>query len=43
MLTMDVYSHVLPSMQEAATEKLEGILFKQTGTQQAAVTEGGTL
>jgi integrase len=33
MLTMDVYSHVLPSMQEAATEKLESILFKQTGTQ----------
>jgi integrase len=32
-LTLDVYSHVLPSMQEAATEKLESILFKQTGTQ----------
>lgn len=27
MLTMDVYSHVLPSMQQDATEKLESILF----------------
>ena len=26
-LTMDVYSHVLPSMQQDATEKLESILF----------------
>ncbi|MBA2646694.1 MAG: site-specific integrase, partial [Pyrinomonadaceae bacterium] len=32
-LTLDTYSHVLPSMQQAASEKLEGILFKQTGTQ----------
>jgi integrase len=26
-LTLDTYSHVLPSMQQAATEKLENILF----------------
>ena len=26
-LTLDVYSHVLPTMQEAATEKLERMLF----------------
>lgn len=26
-LTLDVYSHVLPTMQEVATEKLERILF----------------
>jgi len=33
VLTLDTYSHVLPSMQQAATEKLESILFKKTGTQ----------
>lgn len=32
-LTLDTYSHVLPSMQQAASEKLESILFKKTGTQ----------
>jgi len=26
-LTPDVYSHVLPTMQEAASQKMEGILF----------------
>jgi integrase len=31
-LTMDVYSHVLPDMQQGASDKLESILFKQTGT-----------
>ena len=25
--TLDVYSHVLPTMQEAASQKMEGILF----------------
>lgn len=30
-LTLDTYSHVLPSMQQAASEKLEGILFDKTG------------
>ncbi len=30
-LTLDVYSHVLPDMQKAATDKLENILFKRTG------------
>jgi integrase len=32
-LTLDTYSHVLPSMQQAASEKLEAILFeRKTGT-----------
>ncbi len=29
VLTLDTYSHVLPSMQQAASEKMESILFKQ--------------
>ena len=29
VLTLDTYSHVLPSMQQAATEKLETLLFKR--------------
>jgi integrase len=32
MLTLDTYSHVLPSMQRAASDKLENILFGKTGT-----------
>jgi integrase len=32
-ITMDTYSHVLPSMQQAASEKLEEMLFRKTGTQ----------
>jgi integrase len=31
-LTMDVYSHVLPDMQQGASDKLESLLFKKTGT-----------
>src|SRR5207253_2036433 len=31
-LTLDTYSHVLPSMQRAVSAKLERILFKKTGT-----------
>ncbi len=31
-LTLDVYSHVLPDMQKAATDKLENLLFRRTGT-----------
>lgn len=31
-LTLDTYSHVLPSMQQAASDKMESILFKKTGT-----------
>jgi integrase len=31
-ITLDIYSHVLPSMQQAATDKLEAMLFKKTGT-----------
>jgi len=30
-LTLDTYSHVLPSMQKAATEKLEDMLFSKIG------------
>lgn len=32
ILTLDTYSHVLPSMQQAASEKLESILFAKIGT-----------
>lgn len=32
VLTLDTYSHVLPSMQQAATAKLECLLFERTGT-----------
>jgi integrase len=32
VLTLDTYSHVLPSMQQAATEKLEELLFSKAGT-----------
>lgn len=31
-LTLDVYTHVLPDMQEAAAQKLENILFRSAGT-----------
>ncbi len=31
-LTLDIYSHVLPGMQKAATDKLENLLFRRTGT-----------
>ncbi len=33
VLTLDIYSHVLPDMQRAATDKLERMLFQPTGTQ----------
>lgn len=32
-LTMDIYSHVLPDMQQGASDKLENILFRKAGTQ----------
>jgi integrase len=32
-MTMDVYSHVLPTMQRAASDKLEILLSQKTGTQ----------
>jgi len=31
-LTLDTYSHVLPSMQQAASDKLESLLFEKVGT-----------
>lgn len=31
-LTLDTYSHVLPSMQQGASEKLERMLFEKPGT-----------
>ncbi|HEX8397676.1 MAG TPA: site-specific integrase [Pyrinomonadaceae bacterium] len=33
VLTLDVYSHVLPNMQEAASDELDRLIFKQSGTQ----------
>jgi integrase len=33
VLTLDTYSHVLPSMQKAATDKLAGMLFERAGAQ----------
>lgn len=30
VLTLDTYSHVLPSMQQGATDKLENLLYKKT-------------
>jgi integrase len=33
-LTLDTYSHVLPSMQQAASEKSESMLFNKTGTEE---------
>lgn len=32
VMTLHTYSHVLPSMQQAATEKLENMLFANAGT-----------
>lgn len=32
VITLDTYSHVLPSMQRAASEKLENLLFHKSGT-----------
>lgn len=32
VLTLDTYSHVLPSMQKSATDKLEQMLYQRTGT-----------
>jgi integrase len=32
-LTLDTYSHVLPTMQQAASDKLEKMLFSKIGTQ----------
>ncbi len=32
VMTLDTYPHVLPSMQQAVTEKLEKILFSKAGT-----------
>lgn len=29
VLTLDVYSHVQPDMQEAAAEKLEALIFRK--------------
>lgn len=35
VLTLDTYSHVLPDMQQAASDKLEKILFGEVGTPEA--------
>lgn len=39
VLTLDTYSHVLPTMQQQATAKLEKMLYREAGTQK----EAGTL
>jgi integrase len=31
-MTMDVYSHVLPDMQQHAAERLEAVLFSRAGS-----------
>jgi hypothetical protein len=31
-MILDTYSHVLPDMQEAASDKLEAMLFRKGGT-----------
>jgi integrase len=33
VLTLDTYSHVLPDMQEGASDKLEAMLYTRNGTQ----------
>ena len=32
VLTLDVYSHVLPTMQQDATDHLEDMIFSKTGS-----------
>jgi integrase len=32
MLTLDVYSYVLPNMQQSASEHLEAMIFQKNGT-----------
>ena len=32
-LTMDIYSHVMPDMQQGASDKFAQMLFTKTGTQ----------
>ena len=39
-LTLDTYSHVLPSMQQAASEKLERILFEKQADYKSKLTVG---
>ena len=43
VLTLDTYSHVLPTMQQRATEKLERLLYNEADTQTAHNAESGTL
>ena len=40
-MTLDIYSHVLPTMQKAAAEKLENMLFREPDTPLAHQTEKG--
>jgi integrase len=35
VITLDTYSHVLPSLQRAASEKIESMLFTKSGTREA--------
>lgn len=38
VLTLDTYSHVLPTMQQGATARLEKLLYEKRGAQRAPVT-----
>ena len=40
-ITLDTYSHVLPHMQQSASDKLEKMLFEKVGTLSAHKTETG--
>jgi len=39
VLTLDTYSHVLPTMQQQATAKLETMLYSKRGTQAKSGTQ----
>lgn len=43
VLTLDTYSHVLPTMQQQATARLEKMLYSKGGTQKARAKKSGTL
>lgn len=42
-LTLDTYSHVLPTMQQGATARLEKLLYGKGGTQKTRPKKSGTL
>ena len=42
VITLDTHLHLLPSMQQAATEKLENMLFASAGTLQTPKMKTGS-